>query len=216
MCGRFGFSVPKNLVEERFDISVDELYLPRYNCAPTQFLGVISNAEPGILSYFRWGLVPFWAKDISIGNKLINTRAETILEKPSFKSSFKRRRCLVPADGFYEWKKEKIKVPHRIMLRSGEPFAMAGIWDSWMDAAGNELRTFSIITTTPNELMTGIHNRMPVILAREAEKKWLEETDERALLELLKPYPAEEMKAYKISSAVNSPAHDSPEILNNF
>jgi putative SOS response-associated peptidase YedK len=213
MCGRFGFSVPKNLVEERFDISVDELYLPRYNCAPTQFIGVISNAEPRILSYFRWGLVPFWAKEISIGNKLINTRAETILEKPSFKTSFKRRRCLVPADGFYEWKKEKIKVPHRIMLRSGEPFAMAGIWDSWKDAAGNELLTFSIITTSPNELMADIHNRMPVILDRDTEKKWLEETDERALLELLKPYPADEMKAYKISSAVNSPAHDNPDIL---
>jgi putative SOS response-associated peptidase YedK len=213
MCGRFGFSVPKNLVEERFDISVDELYLPRYNCAPTQFIGIISNAEPDILSYFRWGLVPFWAKDISIGNKLINTRAETILEKPSFKSSFKRRRCLVPADGFYEWKKEKIKVPHRIMLRSGEPFALAGIWDTWMDAEGNELRTFSIITTSPNELIASIHNRMPVILARDAEKKWLQETDERTLLELLKPYPAEEMKAYKISSTVNSPAHDNPDIL---
>jgi putative SOS response-associated peptidase YedK len=144
---------------------------------------------------------------------LINTRAETILEKPSFKSSFKRRRCLVPADGFYEWKKEKIKVPHRIMLRSGEPFALAGIWDTWMDAEGNELRTFSIITTSPNELIASIHNRMPVILARDAEKKWLQETDERTLLELLKPYPAEEMKAYKISSTVNSPAHDNPDIL---
>lgn len=213
MCGRFGFSVPKNLVEERFDITVDELYLPRYNCAPTQFLGVISNHEPDRLNYFKWGLVPFWAKEMSIGNKMINTRAETILEKPSFKSSFKRRRCLVPSNGFYEWKKEKIKVPHRILLRSEQPFAMAGIWDIWKNETGEELRTFSIITTVPNELMAGIHDRMPVILPREAEKIWLGEADEHTLIELLKPYPATAMKAYKISAAVNSPANDHADIL---
>lgn len=213
MCGRFGFSVPKNLVEQRFDISVDELYLPRYNCAPTQFLGVITNRESRVMSYLKWGLVPFWAKEISIGNKMINTRAETILEKPSFRNSFRHRRCLVPADGFYEWKKEKIKVPHRILLKSGEPFAMAGIWDIWKNADGAELRTFSIITTSPNELMAGIHDRMPVILPRETEKMWLEESDERALYELLKPYPAGEMKAYRISPRVNSPLTDDAGIL---
>ncbi len=245
MCGRFSFSPNEILIEERFDLEVEEgLYTPRYNCAPSQNLAVVSSQEPGRLSYFRWGLIPFWAKDPAIGNKMINARAEGILDKPSFRNPFRQRRCLVLSDGFFEWKREGDsqvyrsagsqvygsagdrkqeagsgkrevggKEPYRIVMKNGDLFAMAGIWDVWKDPQGNFIRSFAIITTTPNELMLPIHNRMPVILPRRLEKEWLTNDHTGELLKLLQPYPAEEMEAYPVSRLVNNPVNDHPSVF---
>ncbi|MCK4287790.1 MAG: SOS response-associated peptidase, partial [Bacteroidales bacterium] len=148
------------------------------------------------LSFFRWGLIPFWAKDLSIGNRLINARAETVTQKPSFKNSFQQKRCLVLSDGFYEWKKGKDKIPYRVFLKNNALFSMAGIWDTWKDAEGKPIHSFAIITTSPNELMKNIHQRMPVILNINDEKNWLENNNTDELSKLLKPYPSDEMTAY--------------------
>jgi putative SOS response-associated peptidase YedK len=176
---------------------------------------VISNKNPDELSFYRWGLIPFWAKDKSIGNKLINAKAETIDQKASFKNSFKRKRCLVLSDGFYEWKKigSKEKIPYRIVMNDGTPFAMAGIWDSWKDESGKITDSFAIITTEPNELMKNIHTRMPVILEPGKEREWLDEQNPEILKALLKPIDSELLTAYKVSKSVNSPANDSPEVV---
>lgn len=216
MCGRFSFSPLAKIIEDRFDVKVDQRYRPRFNSAPSQDLAVISNTDPAVLSYYRWGLIPFWAKDHKIGNRMINARAETITEKPAFRNSFYRKRCLVLSDGFFEWKKinQKDKIPFRILMKDQGLFAMAGIWDKWQNDAGEDVHSFSILTIGPNELMVNIHHRMPVILDEESEKTWLGESDPHVLKELLRPYPAEKMTAYPISKAVNIPANDNPEILN--
>lgn len=213
MCGRFSFAVKARIIEERFDVEVDfTLLTPRYNCAPSQKLAVISNANPGTLSFYRWGLIPSWAKDSKIGNKMINAKSETITEKPSFRQAFKTRRCLVPADSFYEWKKDAAKDPYRIMMADESPFAMAGIWETWKNETGEEIRSFSILTTDSNPLVAGIHTRMPLILTRENEKKWLTETREDSLKAMLLPYVEAPMKAVRISHLVNTPLNDRPEI----
>jgi putative SOS response-associated peptidase YedK len=213
MCGRFSFSYTEKIIEEIFEVEVDtEKYKPRYNCTPSQNLAVISNEDPKELSFYKWGLIPFWAKDIRIGNSLINAKAETILEKSSFRQSFRNRRCLVPADSFYEWKQDEEKTPYRVLLQNEEPFAMAGIWDKWKDAEGKEIHSFSIITTEANKLMKEIHSRMPVILPRSEYKNWLEISDTDILVSLLKPYDPKKMEAYPVSKMVNSPRNDSPEL----
>ena len=215
MCGRFSFSPLSKIIEDRFDVKVDSNYKPRYNCAPSQNLAVISNFDPGSLSYFRWGLIPFWARDPKIGYRMINAKAETITEKPSYKNAFRRKRCLVLSDGFFEWKKvgEKEKTPYRILLKEESLFSMAGIWDAWKNEEGEIINSFSIITTVPNDLMMNIHDRMPVILHPADESKWLGDTAPEVLLELLRPFPAEKMTAYPVSKLVNSPVNDRPEIL---
>lgn len=215
MCGRFQLSVKGKHISERFNIEVfDDKYSPSYNCAPSQNLAVITNTKPEKLNYFKWGLIPFWSKDPKIGNKLINARSESLTEKASFKTAFAKRRCLIPANGFYEWKRDgKEKIPYRIFIRSEDIFAMAGIWEIWKDAKGKQVNTFSIITTTPNSLMKTIHNRMPVILNKNDEKAWLFENDPSFLKTLLKPYDPDIMGAYQISSMVNSPANNSPELI---
>lgn len=215
MCGRFSFSPLAKILEDRFDVKTDSSYKPRFNVAPTQKVAVITNNNPEIVSYLQWGLIPFWAKDKKIGNKLINARAETITEKPAFKNSFKRKRCLVLSDGFYEWKKinSKEKIPYRILMNDESLFAMAGLWDSWKDENGETIDSFTILTTTPNKLMAEIHSRMPVILPREHEKTWLGDSSPEELEKLLVSYPESEMTAYPVSKLVNSPANDKPEIL---
>jgi len=214
MCGRFQLSVKGKHISERFNVEVfDEMYKPSFNCAPGQNLPVITNTEPGKLSFFKWGLVPFWAKDPKIGNKLINTRAETILEKPSFKAAFTRRRCLVPANGFFEWKKGTKKIPFRVFLKNEDLFAMAGLWETWKDEENNMLHTFSIITTEPNELMKPIHNRMSVILNREQEMVWLKSTNTDELISLLAPFQSDEMEVYPISDLINSPFNNSQTVI---
>jgi putative SOS response-associated peptidase YedK len=214
MCGRYSFAIEDELIRERFGVSVrSAIYKARYNCAPSQNLAVISSEDPGIISLHRWGLIPFWAKDPSIGNKLINARAETIVEKPSFKQAFHLRRCLVLSDGFFEWKKSKEKTPYRICMKNAAPFAMAGIWEKWKDPDGEILRSFSIITTCANSLVKELHDRMPVILKQEDEKMWLSSASEEELLKLLLPYSSEQMIKYPVSRIVNSPVNDVPEIL---
>ncbi|NCC73284.1 MAG: SOS response-associated peptidase [Sphingobacteriia bacterium] len=217
MCGRYSFAPDLKIVNEHYDITVtDGDIQPNYNCAPSQLLPVITNENPGEMVLFRWGLIPFWAKDSAIGNKLINARSETITEKSSYRNAFRRRRCLVPADAFYEWKSmqgQKEKIPFRIYLPDQLIFSMAGIWEKWKSPDGKTVNSFSIITTSPNELMAEIHNRMPVILPQSSEKQWLNSDNEHDLLELLRPFPSQKMSAYRISSLLNSPANNSKEII---
>lgn len=214
MCGRFQLSVKGKQISERFNVEVfDELYKPNYNCAPSQKLPVITNNEPHNLSYFRWGLIPFWAKDPKLGFRNINTRAETISIKPSFKNAFKKRRCIIPANGFYEWRKDENKTPFRIFLKDEELFAIAGIWETWKDAENSIINSFSIITTEANSLCEDIHNRMPVILKPENEQSWLQENNEDSLKKLLVLFDPRKMDAYAISKEVNSPKNNSAEII---
>jgi putative SOS response-associated peptidase YedK len=213
MCGRFSFAFTDKIIEELFDVDIgDDINIPRYNCAPSQNLAVITNENQRKLSYFKWGLVPSWAKDISIGNKMINAKAETIFEKPAFRNAIKSRRCLVPADSFYEWKQDKEKTPYRILMKDESPFAMAGIWELWNDAEGRSLYSFSIITTESNDLMKNIHPRMPVILGTADKNKWLQTNVPEILKTIMQPCHSEIMKAYPISKLVNSPANNSTEI----
>ena len=211
MCGRFTF-IDIEDIRERFKTEPINLK-PNYNVAPTQNVPVILNHQ---LSMFRWGLIPSWAKDPSIGHKMINARAETINEKPSFKHSLQRKRCLIVADGFYEWKKEgTTKQPHRITLKNKKLFGFAGLWDTWKSPLGEIINSCSIITTTPNELMVEIHDRMPVILSRDSERVWLDQSivDGGVLKSLLVPYPAELMIVYEVSGFVNSVKNNGPECL---
>ena len=214
MCGRYSFALEDELIKERFGVTVKTaIYKARYNCAPTQELPVITNVYPHELSYFRWGLIPYWAKEIPTGYSMINAKAETVDEKPSYKQSFRKRRCLVPADGFYEWKKNGTSIPFRIVMKNEPAFAMAGIWDTWDDPDGKAIHSFSIITTDPNDVVAPIHNRMPAILRREDEARWLTEEDPDVLKAMLKPFPGDEMEAYRISTLVNSVQHDSAEVI---
>ncbi|WP_019849668.1 SOS response-associated peptidase [Desulfitobacterium sp. PCE1] len=214
MCGRLILSNPMDILV-RFQVSEVDL-TPRYNMAPSQDIPVIINDGSNRLAMYRWGLIPYWAKDISIGNQLINARGETVDEKPSFKYSLPRRRCLVVADGFYEWRKEgSRKYPYRITLKNNELFGLAGLWDTWTSPAGEVIHSCTIITTVANELILPLHDRMPVILSREAESIWLDPnvTDSQLLKSLLTPYPAEQMSVYEVTSRVNSPKFDNPECL---
>ena len=219
MCGRYTY-FPGEFSDLRLTWNVDEVFglnlKPRYNIAPTHQAPVIVQADgKRTLELFRWGLIPSWVKDPAIGYKMINARGETIGEKPSFKWLLARRRCLVLADGFYEWRKEgKQKVPMRFKLKSGEPFAFAGLWDSWKQPDGSLLRTYTIVTTEPNDVLRPIHNRMPVMLSNDDAQKWLAVDDEIAhALSLLKPYPPEKMEGYEVSILVNNPRNDSPKCI---
>lgn len=214
MCGRFSLTVNEAELNEFFETSGgDAPYIARYNCAPTQMLAVITNENPRKLSYFKWGLIPGWAKDPSIGNRMINARAESINEKPSFRSVLGTKRCLIPADAFYEWKQNGDKVPYRIFLKNSRLFALAGLWDYWRAPDGSIVHSFTIITTGANTFMQNIHDRMPVILRHGEEKLWLGQQSADDLLKLLKPYPSDEMDAYPVSKLINSPKNDSPEVL---
>lgn len=216
MCGRFSFAASDRIIEELFDINIEaDIYKPSYNCAPSQKLAVISGENPGTLSFMRWGLIPFWAKDISIGNKMINAKAETITEKPSFRQSFRNQRCLVPADAFYEWQQDKEKTPFRIMMKDESLFAMAGLWSRWKGADGRPLDSFAIITTGANEMMKPIHHRMPVIIHHQDMKIWLGNTPAQELIKLMLPFPSGEMKAYPISKLVNSPSNNSIDVISS-
>lgn len=213
MCGRFTLTTDLSNLEERFSFHAANVsYTPHYNIAPRQQVLTVLGGEERRAGFFRWGLIPSWAKDVSIGNRLINARAETVAEKPSFRRALQKRRCLVLADGFYEWKKDgKKKTPMYIKLKSHEPFGFAGLWERWKSSQNETIHSCTIITTTPNSLMESIHNRMPVILPRDAEAVWLDCSleDSALLLSLLVPYSADHMEAYAVSPAVNSPRTDS-------
>jgi putative SOS response-associated peptidase YedK len=215
MCGRYSF-VPTESIAARFDIQQAQLnLLPRYNVAPSQSMPVVVRNSPNRLVEMQWGLIPSWSKEPRAQFSTINARAETITKSPVFRGPFKSRRCLVPASGFYEWRQTgQGKQPYCIRLKEEDLFAFAGLYDVWHDGEGNELYSYTIITTTPNDLVAPIHNRMPVILQQEDEQVWLDnETDSARLLALLVAYPADEMEAYPVSRAVNSPANEGAELL---
>jgi putative SOS response-associated peptidase YedK len=219
MCGRFTLTIDPAHLQEAFPWAViPEDLPPRYNIAPSQPVAVIPNTGDNTVTLFKWGLIPSWSKDPSIGERMINARAETLAEKPSFRNAFRRRRCLILADGFFEWKQNpgsKNKQPVYIRMKNGLPFAFAGLWEIWSSPDGAEIRSCTIITTEPNSLLLPIHNRMPVILKPDSYHRWLlpGDTQPTQLNELLIPYPPEEMATYAVSRLVNSPQYDSPEII---
>lgn len=231
MCGRFTLaSNPEALQQTFFNFDVPINLSPRYNISPTQDVAVIANTptdteihpETGQVAFFHWGLIPSWAKDPKIGNRMINARSETLAEKPSFRSAYKRRRCLILADGYYEWKQvpgDRRKQPVYIRLQSQKPFALAGLWEVWQTEGMDEpIRSCTIITCPPNDLLEKIHHRMPVILPQDAYAEWLS-PDERpadVLQPLLVPYSDEEMEAYPVSTFVNRPINNSPECIAPF
>lgn len=217
MCGRYTLVAPAPVFEDHFEARFREPLAPAYNAAPSQRLPVIRNNQPGQIELLSWGLVPAWAKDVKAGPRPINARSETLTEKPTFRQLVGGRRCLVLADSFYEWQTTpQGKVPHRILRQDEQPFAFAGLWDEWADrATGEVLPTFTIITTTANALMAPLHERMPVILPdRAAELRWLaDEAGSAAHLAQLQPLPDGLLKAYAISTLVNSPTNNSAAVL---
>ncbi|AFV02193.1 MULTISPECIES: SOS response-associated peptidase [unclassified Dehalobacter] len=216
MCGRFTLTLTFQEVAEILKITDEIDWKPRYNIAPMQPILAMTNDGMNHVKLFQWGLVPFWAKDPSSGSKMINARAETVDTKPSFKNSFQTKRCLVLADGFYEWKREgKSKIPYRFTLKDRNVFGFAGIWDSWTSLDGKTIDSCSIITTEANALMASIHDRMPVILDKEKEEIWLDPTlsDPILLKSLLIPYNAKQMNHYEVSPKVDSPKYDLNECI---
>ncbi|MDP1587592.1 MAG: SOS response-associated peptidase [Prosthecobacter sp.] len=219
MCGRYATKSGAD-IERVFNAKSDSpesLMKPRFNAAPTQLLPVIRGASMRELAALRWGLVPSWAKDPSIGAKMINARGETVAEKPSFRAAFKRRRCLVPMAGFYEWKKTPTgKVPYYIQLMNAEQFAVAGLWEHWPGGGGVEpIESYTVITTEANTMMRSLHDRMPVILPPECWDAWLdpEYSDATDLQAMLVPYPSDEMRAYPVSTRVNSPRNEGEDLV---
>jgi len=219
MCGRFTLTVnPADLQDAFSNYSFPEKFAPRFNIAPSQPVLAIPNDDKFRADFFVWGLIPMWAKDPSIGSRLINARGETLAEKPSFRGGYKYKRCLIVADGFYEWKafgEKKSKSPYFIHMKDRKTFAMAGLWDTWEGPDGSNIKTCTIITTQPNELMELIHDRMPVILHPRDYAKWLNpapQTPEN-LQPLIKPFPADDMSAYAVSTLVNKTTNDKPELV---
>jgi putative SOS response-associated peptidase YedK len=217
MCGRFIWFSDRNKVKQFFDFEQTELAMePNYNAAPGQDVYAIVNHGANTLARLRWGLVPSWAKDPSIGYKMINARAETLADKPSFRKALARQRCLILADGFYEWKREgATKTPFFIRMKDENPFGFAGLYEHWQDADGQTIESCTIVTTEPNSLLAPIHNRMPVIIPRDRHEQWLdpEIVDKEPLLTMLKPYPAEQLESYQVSLDVNNPKNNSPELI---
>ena len=215
MCGRFTLSANPEGIAEAFGIKQIPDLKPTYNVAPTQNVLAVLNEEKTHQRKFeklRWGLIPFWAKDLTIGAKLINARSETVAEKPAFRYAFKQRRCLIVADGFYEWQKKKDqKQPFYFELQNKHPFAFAGLWDRWESPEGEKINTCTILTTTANKLLQPIHHRMPLILKQPDYDLWLDPQIQAPdlLQHLLSSYPSEEMSAYQVSSFVNNPKHNS-------
>lgn len=215
MCGRYAFNATPAQVTEHFGLDATCEFAPRFNIPPGTDIPVIRQSPEGqrVLHLLRWGLVPHWAKDPTIGNKLNNARAETVAEKPSFREAFKRRRCLIPASGFYEWKTEgKQKQPYFISLRPGELLAMAGLWETWQSPDGGLLRSCAIMTTGPNALMQPIHERMPLILAPEHWPAWLTASVDQ-VTGLLTPYPAASMRAWPVDRRVSKAGQDDAEMV---
>lgn len=216
MCGRFALTMELPELQEAFPwIDFGSVYKPRYNIAPSQEIMAVPGITNNLIAWFRWGLIPSWAKDSKIGYKMINARGETVAEKPSFRNAFRNRRCLIPTDGFYEWKKEgDSKTPYCIRMKSAQPFFFAGLWEQWQSAE-EPVFSCSIITTEANETLKPIHHRMPVILNPSDYQSWLdpEYHDEKHLSKLLVPYLAKEMTAFPISRQINNPRNEGPDCV---
>ena len=216
MCGRYSITASLEDLAKRFDFDGHrDDFRPRYNVAPTQQVLAVVGGDSRRAGFMRWGLIPPWSKDGPSSRPIINARAETVAEKPSFRSSLKKRRCLMLADGFYEWQRAgDTKRPMRVAMRSGEPFAFAGLWSVWTDPEGNRTPSCAIITTEANDLLRPIHHRMPVILPEQAEDLWLDTAldDSDALTQLLEPYSKDALEAYEVSGLVNSASNDVPEV----
>lgn len=218
MCGRYTITIDADKARE--DLGIVQMpadYTPRFNVAPTQPIAVVADANTRAAEWMRWGLIPSWAKDPSIGSKLINARAETVNEKPSFRAAFAKRRCLILADGFYEWQKgagtKGRSQPYYFRREDGKPFAFAGLWEFWKSPEGEPVRSATIITTAANDLVKPVHERMPVMLSGDALWAWLEGASESELLALLKPYPPEQMMRFPVSPMVNRPEYDRPDLI---
>jgi putative SOS response-associated peptidase YedK len=219
MCGRFTLRASASVIAEQFALLEVPPFTARFNIAPTQPVPVVrlqGDTRNNELVWLRWGLVPGWAKDPAVGNRLINARAETAAEKPAFRTAMRRRRCLVAADGFYEWQRAgRAKQPYFIRLRDDRPFGFAGLWETWEGPDHSRLETCTLLTTGSNELIRPIHNRMPVILSPDAYCCWLDPTieDPRQLASVLVPYRSDQMEAYPVGSFVNSASHDTPRCI---
>lgn len=223
MCGRFTLHASPEQIAAQFDVAEPEQLADRYNIAPTQPVGIVRLDRAGTereWALVHWGLIPSWSKDPSIGAKMINARGETVAEKPSFRAALRRRRCLVPADGFYEWKRTgSSKQPYYIRLSSHESFAFAGLWEIWTGPDGSELQSCTVITTGPNELMEKLHDRMPVMLAPDDYADWLgngkdaDAKEVERLQHLIRPFDADLMEAFPVSTAVNSPMHEGASLI---
>ncbi len=216
MCGRFTITLEPAFFQQELDLGkVPSEWTPRYNTAPSQDIPVVTNPVARDVVMLRWGLIPSWAKDPKIGFRMINARSETIQEKPSFQNAFKQRRCLILADGFFEWQKYSRrgapKVPTYFQLSDGAPFTFAGIWETWRSPEGDPLRSCAIITCPPNDLIAVVHNRMPVMLDKTTCWNWLADQPANTLQAMLAPYPADKMRAHPVGLAVNNPRSDTPE-----
>ncbi len=216
MCGRFSLTPDRETLETRFGARFNAAWIhARYNAAPTQALPAILNTAPRVIQPLCWGLKPVWAQKIEKREGIIDVRAETLRDRPTFKKDLITRRCLVLADSFYEWRKDrKHRTPFRILLKTGEPFVFAGIWEENEDSDGHPIQTFAIITTEANAVVAEVHNRMPVMLQPKEERRWLADAVLLStLLSFLRPYPAELMRAYQVSTLVNSAAVDKPALI---
>ena len=222
MCGRFTLRTPASVIAAHFDLFEMQPFSPRFNIAPAQPVPVVRlrnhehSARERQWSWLRWGLIPRWAKDASIGNRMINARAETVAAKPAYRAAFRRHRCLVVADGFYEWRQaDRHKQPYYICMHDHRPFAFAGLWDHWTSPEQETIETCTILTTDANAVLRPLHDRMPVILAPAEYSGWLDANVQEAteLTPLLDPYPADEMIAYPVDTWVNSPSRDDPSCI---
>jgi putative SOS response-associated peptidase YedK len=222
MCGRFTVKVKPEEIEKEFAAVTEKsglLAKPRFNVAPSQLIAAVRQFEENrLVSGLKWGLVPSWAKEESIGNRMINARAESLTEKPSFRNAFRSRRCIIPASGFYEWKRlgeKEGKQPFYFYLTDKPVFGFAGLWETWKSETGDELESCTIITTEANAVLEPVHDRMPVIIKPADYEEWLDpkEMDTERLQQFLVPYPAEEMSSHAVSRQVNSPAFDSAELI---
>ena len=216
MCGRYSFAGSKEKIERQLGIKIAATPEANYNIAPTQQAYVITNNQPGVLQQFRWGLIPYWAQNTKASNNLINARAEGIASKPSFRIPIRKRRCLVLADGFYEWRKTgrgMASSPYRIVMHDGSLLLFAGLWDVWKNEAGEDIHSFTVITTRPNAEISGIHTRMPVILPnRELQTRWLQEKDLLEAMSLLEPLDDDMLRIFPVSTDVNSVNANAPEL----
>ena len=217
MCGRYTITLDSADLQQEFDLSeMPAEWKSRYNVAPTQEVPVVADAQLRVVKMMHWGLIPFWAKEKSIGQRMINARSETLREKPAFRTAFAQRRCLILADGFFEWQKvdpKAPKVPMYFQLSDKKPFAFAGLWETWHASAENKILSCTIITCQPNELVAQVHNRMPVILDSQHAWDWIGEKDPQKLQLMLTPFPAEMMQAHAVGQYVNNPGFESPETV---